>query len=718
MPTDRLTRPLGEPPLPLREGDRGERAAGLHLFVIAAALGIWSTLATAEEPPAVESKTYGSLVDILGIELPYHEKALEELARVFAENTASGAGAHAARKQVRLLNVRAAALQSLQKNLSLKVGREEAERVRVAIQEAEAVFNPVFNVSIGYRQTMSHDRTRHGAVFLKGFTPFAEGKDLSVDLVGIPPTTNTLSSVAGTSSDPGDSTFAEGVLIFPTNRNNPDRQVDIMSFISTRSQEFRNRYCPDGFIEPNICLKPVKASKNNLGDPTNTWNYDVSVQQQLPWGPSYRISTFTTDRDVFYNRRGDSFDRDFATTLLLEAVFPLPGAKDFGPNAPADVDVRLRETAAERAEWDLKSIINATLFDSDVRYWALVRAIENLGLVVENRKLVEQQVERTNHLFEQGLTTAYGKAVVDAELERLRTTEERAKAAVITASNQLALLLEQSGEATDPYLLLPRDYAQLLDNLLVLNAGDAAAAGLKSRPDLAAAKVSKQSSEIVLAFAEHQLRPDLKLSAAVTTKQDSTTAGYQNYWESIRNTIDPDTLTQNYTGTYVYPWKNRTLKARHTQSEKSDQIQAATVSDLENQVVQQVNDALAAVLGARARVEVAEKNVEFAQAAFDKLVQRRESGGDVRELELITKSQELLAAKRARINALIDNKIAESQLLAAQGIIAGAYGEMTARNDFERQRLDALNRQSPLRFFAQLLGLAEPNKTEALARKD
>jgi len=142
------------------------------------------------------------------------------------------------------------------------------------------------------------------------------------------------------------------------------------------------------------------------------------------------------------------------------------------------------------------------------------------------------------------------------------------------------------------------------------------------------------------------------------------------------------------------------------------------VRSLENDIVQQVNDALATVLGARARIDLAEKNVEFAQAAYDKLAKRRDTGGDVRELELITKSQDLLTAKSTRINALIDNKVAESQLLAAEGIIASTYGDLTARNDFERTRLKRLSDLFPFQFFSQLLGRAKDDGSHPVIKRD
>jgi len=672
------------------------------ILVFTAATGLFVPLAApgADTSSASDEQTYTNLVDLLGVETAVSEDSLKAIAREFSVD--QGAGQYAGGKQPRLVSLRAAADAALKKNLGIKVGREDAERIRTAIDEADAVFNPVFNVTLGYRQTMTHERQQFGKVNIKAFNAFRTGSHLNIPSIpgqmigcGTPP-------LVPEATEP----VPDGVMCIVRD----DRPG--------ANAEPRPVYL--GFIQQDgkTVQKMVKASKKKQHDPEETFNYDVQVEQQLPWGPAYRVSTFTTDRDVFYNKRGDSFDRDFATTLLFEALVPVPGSKDFGPNSPADVNVRLTEKAAERADWDLRNIINSTLAGVDVVYWEVVRAVENLAMVVENRRLVEQQVERTNRLFELGQTTAYGKAQVDAELARLKTLEEQAKANVIAVSNSLAPLLEQSGEAVDPYLLLPRDYRPLLDNLLIVDTGGVLATAMKNRPDLAAEKVSKQQSEIGVEFSKHQLRPDLSLTASVNSKQDGSAVGYQNYWESIRNVTNPDTFTQNYGANYKYPWRNRALKARYEQAQKLDSDQGVVIQDLENNVGRQINDALADLFGARARVNTADKNVEFAQAAFDKLIERRNAGGDVRELELVTKSRELLTARQARVNALIDNKIAESNLLAAQGIIASAYGERTAINDFERERLDGLSKHSLLRYFSQLVGLTNQSDSKAIAHKD
>ena len=107
---------------------------------------------------AEDVKTYTSLADLLSIEMPIgDDDVLKQMANIFSDNPDSGANLQVKRKQVKILSLRDAALMALHKNLDIKLGRENADRIRRAIQEAEAVFDPVFKVSAGYDQLRKYD---------------------------------------------------------------------------------------------------------------------------------------------------------------------------------------------------------------------------------------------------------------------------------------------------------------------------------------------------------------------------------------------------------------------------------------------------------------------------------------------------------------------------------------------------------------------------------
>ncbi|KAF0118397.1 MAG: hypothetical protein FD149_715 [Rhodospirillaceae bacterium] len=66
--------------------------------------------------------------------------------------------------------------------------------------------------------------------------------------------------------------------------------------------------------------------------------------------------------------------------------------------------------------------------------------------------------------------------------------------------------------------------------------------------------------------------------------------------------------------------------------------------------------------------------------------------------EVITTARRLLNAWLSHISATVENKQAEGRLLAAEGVLAAAYGERVAATSFERKRVTALT--ALLHYFA------------------
>lgn len=626
-----------------------------------------------------QKQQYVKLPELLGLEEgTAPADVIKLIKKQFGNPQTSGAARHLDRKRIILLPVRQAAVEALSKNLDIQVGRKESERLREAIGEARAVFNPVFTISMGYDQKQTYTRKRVGTVVVRSFQPFN----------AVNPPSQPQFVDGANCADP----TRCGVYIVQTTKTNPIQpsitkpEINRIGFIQQRT---------------HLSTQEVYASvPTQSPNPTKTFNLDFQINQQLPWGSSFNLGVFSTKQRVNYDSRGDSYGRDYASNLAFSAVIPLPFTKNFGPYAPADAALKLSRKQAQRGVWDVKTIINSTLQSSDAAYWNLVRSLETLRLVAQNRALMEKQAAHTERLYQRGYSTSYAKAQVDAEVARLGVLEESAKNAVITASNNLGLLIEQNGDKANNILFMPSNYASLLDKYLVVHGRDAVTMALQHRPDLEAEKIQKQASDIVLKFRQQQTRPDVQASLSVNSNQNSSVVGFASYGESIQNLANPDQLDQSYTLNYNLPLFNHANKARYVQAKKLDEDQGVVIRSLENDITQQVNDALANIYSARARVDTAERNAKLAQEAYKKLVRKRALGGNVPELELITKSQDILSAKQDLLNALVDNKIAESQLLAAEGIIANRYPELTSQNSFDRKRLRALSRHAQLRYFA------------------
>jgi len=554
-----------------------------------------------------------------------------------------------------------AALAGLKKNLAIEVSRHDVERIRQAILEAEAVFDPVFDLGFSYDESDTHERKIRGRAVQQVFVPTAG---------------NTL-----------------GVVDFDLVPQDIQTRIEQILGARLRRIIFRNVVLQRTTIETDIF-----ASREQDNGAIKTKTYNVALSQQLPWGPRFNISEATTDRDVFYDREGNSFDADWASSLLFNLELPVPGGRNFGPYAVFDTAVKLSEKEAERGYWALKTTINSTLLSVDLSYLDLVQRLEELLVQIENRQLVERQSRHTERLFEQGYATNYDRAQIDAELAQARAQEEVAKNAFIAASDALATLIEYSGRAVRENIYLPTNYPWV-EIPLELDTDSALAVAKASRPEIQASRVEHETSEIARAGATVEAKPDVSANIFIESLQNGSVYGYKSYAGSLAAIGDPDTLNQSYGIAYRYPWGNRALKARLAQATSAVEASALARRSTQNDVVEDVNNALSNLQAARARVEHAERSFESARRAYNSLARVEESGGPVDENELIINIRNLLTAKLAKIAATIDTKRAESNLLAAQGVIAQHYAGMTADKPIERFRLELLSAEGDLQYF-------------------
>ena len=178
---------------------------------------------------------------------------LHFVGRAFNEVGDSGARRHVEAKQLTFVALRKAIIQALKKNLSIRVSEQDSAALTEAIYEAEAVFDPVFQVTIGRNQSHTQNRSWFGTVEIKKFQPFPS------PLPPIP-----------MSPDPRPLVSQPGILSIPTNPSVTTPQVNLLAFVQEQG---------------GMRSQKTFASRKMSNSPEKKWNYDVSIEQQLPWGP-------------------------------------------------------------------------------------------------------------------------------------------------------------------------------------------------------------------------------------------------------------------------------------------------------------------------------------------------------------------------------------------------------------------------------------------------
>ena len=160
----------------------------------------------------------------------------------------------------------------------------------------------------------------------------------------------------------------------------------------------------------------------------------------------------------------------------------------------------------------------------------------------------------------------------------------------------------------------------------------------------------------------------------------------------------PDSVSQNYSLTYTYPWMNRAAEAAVDIARLSVEDQQIVIRQTETQVRQQLATDLAAVQSARAAMVSAAAQANALRAAYESL-DRQLGAGLVGEDQIILALRNLVSAELAKDGAAIDNRQAETALLYDQGIIANILPGQTALSALDRRRLTLLADAGVLKYF-------------------
>ncbi|UEM06130.1 TolC family protein [Skermanella rosea] len=558
-------------------------------------------------------------------------------------------------RTVEPIDRRTAVASGLGNNLRLAIGLTTPERAAALSREADAVFNPVLDLTIGYGRTDTEHRTRIGKAITKAVN--ADGFNINSPFKNLPPSEN------------------EG-----------QAQIKDMKLRPIKGGEL---------IELPIEATPGRT----FGSPEESLNYTLQITQELPWGGTLSITDRTAQREVYYRAGYYWEDGMWSTNLSGNLNMPLPFTKDFGSDNRKNAASRSAAAVAERADWDLQVLLNTVLLEIDTAYFDTVRRLEALETTVANRDMIVRQQERMDRLYALNQTTRLKKAQIDAEAARARVRVEQALSDYVAASQALSLLIGEPSVIGADAIYLPVDYEDDLAQAVPVDLETALRTARESRPDFKVDDINRVLREINEALARNQARLDLRFVASVTAGQNGTSYGYADPLESHTGIASPDSLNQSYGLGLSYPWANRSAEAGAEIARLGTQDQDYATQSLQNRVRREITERLAAVQASRARVRAGAAEVDNLATAVASLERQQALTGTVSEDELIQATRRLLSARLALTGARVEAKQAESGLLFAEGTIAGALAEQTVVSQFDRNRLSLLADAGHLSFF-------------------
>ncbi len=632
-------------------------------FALAAALAAASVPAAAA-PPADADKVVDAVAEAIAAEVQVEPTPAERERLVAVERAIAGQEAGAwsvvSGRQPVYLTLGGAVARALENNLQLRIAGADAEIARQIIAEAQAVFDPVFNLSVGYAHSDTYGRSRIGLVNQRVFTPPNGNQSFCVETGGVP-----------------------GGAACPKSAQRPSPAIIMLGWNSI----------PVGGIQP----REIDASTEAIG-PTEVLTTTIGLDQQLPWGQSIRVAHQTRYQDVLY-RKNFAYDEDTTANLFVDLASPLPFTAGFGETAPAAMAVERAQVASELVDWSVRGTANLIIAQTNAAYWNLVAAIEALYVSEQNLALVADMNRRMKRRYDEHLATTYDMTQADAELRRAQVQIEQARAAMVEASEALGLLVENDPAALLQAVYLPVGYAGLLDDWLATDYDRAMALAKANRPAFFAVERQRRLADIDVAVAENLARPSVLASLSTGLRQTGTAIGYDDVFEANRNLFDPDVRTVSGALSYSYALGENAKEAQ-LESARIFRTDAALAGEQEAlQADVDIRNLLAQIDAARAQVKLAKLEVERQAALYDSLV-RRQDLGDVTQYQLVLASRDLLNAHQRYVAAVTANKVLEGSLLEAQGTIAATLAGRAAVGEFHRRRQEYVAAAGPLKFFA------------------
>jgi outer membrane protein len=421
-----------------------------------------------------------------------------------------------------------------------------------------------------------------------------------------------------------------------------------------------------------------------------TLDASANLQQLLPTGALLTLST------------GSSRDTTNGSFALLSPAYQSQLGVDLRQPLLRDraIDparLGLRVTAADRrsAAESLREQVADTVAAVENAYWSLVAARRAVRVQEEAVSLAAHQLDETKARIESGASPETEIAQPRAELERRRGDLLAAREAASRAETALKTLILGDEAAAWAERLDPVD--EIAVRVEPVDVAAATQQALASRPELAVAEATVARRRAEAEFAHNQTHPALDL---VVSYNRYGLAGLHNPAASeipgLPTGVPPglqgdlgDALGQLRSPRFddtraalelQVPIGNRAARAGAVMA-KDALVQAeAGVTSVRKEIRAEVLDAAAATDTAGGRIEAARAGLKAAEVQLSAEEDRFRVGLSTNFL-VLTRQNDLSAAKLAEINALADYRKARTELARASGSLLQERGI-----DLERPR--------------------------------
>lgn len=438
---------------------------------------------------------------------------------------------------------------------------------------------------------------------------------------------------------------------------------------------------------PPIASAFAGAPEGELAPTDETASVGGSLVQLLPTGGSVAVRAGNARTET--NGTFDLLSPYYDSQLGVELRQPLLRNRSIDG---ARLNLRIAAADRDRAAASLAREVFDTVTAVERTYWNLVAVRQAVAVREEAIELASEQLEQTEIRIEGGALPEAEIAQPRAELERRRGDLLETLEIVARVENALKLLV--LGDAPDDVALwtaplVPADEIEVAP--LPVDAAQALADALARRPELDAAQALVERRQAESAFARDGLLPELDLVvsydrfglAGSPNTAGGAVPGFPgaevpaelegDFGSSLEQLVDGDFEDARVALVFEMPIGNRTARARARIAANTELQAHAEVARARKLVRADVLDAVAAVESAGARIEAARAAGEAAQVQL-RAERDRYGVGLSTNFLVLTRQNDLAAARLAEIEALTDYRAARVELGRATGRLLEEHG--------------------------------------------
>jgi outer membrane protein TolC len=380
-------------------------------------------------------------------------------------------------------------------------------------------------------------------------------------------------------------------------------------------------------------------------------------EQTLQTGTSYAVdlssSRYTGDEYTFPN---------YTSSLKFSFSQPLLRGRGFLPNRAPIV---IAQRSVKQSHADFEAQVNSSIANAITQYWDVLLARKNLDVLRKSLDLAQKTYDRDKRTLELG-------ALPPFDIYRSELQLAQRKLSVVQAEYRLKQLEDDFrrtiGADLDPQyssmIIELTENVQVSGELPIVDAQEAMRKALSSRPELQSLGLQLENATTNAQVANHNLKPDLSLSAYYTGRGGSSQSlGLAEALDQMSGFGYP---SYGATLSLRLPLRNRGAEADLGTALVNRQRTLYSMRQRTQSITLEVRNALNQIEGAKLAIQAAQVALDIAQKNVDAEQRKYDLGAQIMFFVLDAQTN-LVVAQQSLLQAQVDYQRALTALDRATG---------------------------------------------------